>query len=104
MTEEMEVDINSTKSQIEEFKDSLIWQDIKRELKIWQRAAGQEYAQVIGNIIAGDDEVKNSDMHLGSLYGREKTIDFLLSLPDIFLQTLEDKKDGRESADRSSPS
>ncbi len=93
MTDDMEVRIHATKIQIEDFKDSLLWQDIKRELKVWQTAAGQEYGQVIGNVIAGNSEIENSDMHLGSLYGREKTVEFLLSLPDMFLQILEEKKD-----------
>ncbi len=93
MTDDMEVRIHATRVQIEDFKESLLWQDIKREMKVWQGAAGREYAQVIGNIIAGDSEIENSDMHLGSLYGREKTVEFLLSLPDMFLQILEEKED-----------
>jgi hypothetical protein len=93
MVDEMAPVVHATKNQIEDFKESLLWKDIERELKIWQSAASQEYAQVIGNIIAGNSEIENSDMHLGSLYGREKTVDYLLSLPDIFIQILEDKKD-----------
>ncbi len=97
MIDEMEVKINATKVQIEDFKDSLLWQDIKRELKMWQTAAGQEYSQVVGNVIAGESEIENSDMHLGSLYGREKTVEFLLSLPDMFLEILEEKEDESNS-------
>ena len=91
--DKMEIRINATKSQIEDFKESLLWKDIKRELRIWKNASVKEYGQVIGNIIAGNSEIENSDMHLGSLYGREKTIDFFLSIPDVFLQILEERED-----------
>ena len=96
----MAVVVNATRHQIEDFKDSLLWKDIKRELKIWKRASIAEYGQVIGNVIAGNSEIENSDMHLGSLYGREKTIDFLISLPDMFLQILEDKLEEEDDSKR----
>jgi len=102
MGDRMEVVVNATRNQIEDFVDSLLWKDIKRELKIWQRASVDEYSQVIGNIISGDSDIENSDMHLGSLYGREKTIDFLLSIPEMFLQILEDKKLEEEQDDSGS--
>lgn len=100
--DKMEPVVNATRNQIEDFVDSLLWKDIKRELKIWQRASVDEYSQVIGNIISGDSDIENSDMHLGSLYGREKTIDFLLSIPEMFLQILEDKKLEEEQDDSGS--
>jgi len=103
VTDEAAPRVRASKSQIEDFKESIIWKDIKRELKIWKTAAKNEYAQVIGNIIGGSSEIENSDMHLGSLYGREMTIDFMISIPDIFLQILEEKKDGRDSTNGSSP-
>ena len=99
--DDMEVRINATKDQIEDFTESILWKDIKNELKIWQTAAMQEYAQVIGNVIEGNSGIENSDMHLGSLYGRERTIDFLLGLPEMFLQLLEDKVKEKEDESRS---
>ena len=33
--EDYEVQVNATKNQIEEFKESVLWQDIKRELDFW---------------------------------------------------------------------
>lgn len=92
----MEVKVRATKLQIEEFKGSILWDDIKNELEQWKSAAQSEYGQVISNIISGESGIENSDMHLGSLFGREMTIDYLISIPDIFLQILEDKKDESE--------
>ena len=89
----MEVTINATKDQVNDLKGSILWSDIVNELSKWKLAAQDEYSQVIGNVISGESGIENSDMHLGSLYGREMTIDYLLSIPDIFLQILEDKED-----------
>ena len=100
-----ELEIRATKSQIEDFKESILWKDIKRELELWREMAKNEYSQVVGNVIAGNDDVKNSDMHLGSLYGREASIDYLLGMPDMFLQILEEEKEDEsrlESTDRPS--
>lgn len=90
---DMEVKVRATKLQIEELKGSVLWSDIENELNKWKFAAQDEYSRVVGNIISGESGIENSDMHLGSLYGREMTIDYLLSIPDIFLQILEDKRD-----------
>ena len=100
----MEVEVNATKLQLEGFKESILWQDIKRELVKWRSGAQQEYSRVIGDVIEGDSGIENSDMHLGSLYGRERTIDFMLSLPDMFLEILKEKEDGLKSTDGSSSS
>lgn len=89
----MEVKVRATRLQIEEFKGSILWSDMKDELEQWKLIAQEEYGKVVGNIISGDSSVENSDMHLGSLHGREMAIDYLLAIPDIFLQILEDKKD-----------
>jgi len=91
--DELAIVVTATRDQINEFKGSLLWRDIKHELEVWKSAARNEYSQVIGDIISGESGIENSDMHLGSLYGREATIDYLLSIPDIFLEILEDKKD-----------
>jgi len=32
-------------------------------------------------------------LHLGSINGRERAMDYLLSIPDIFIQILEEKED-----------
>jgi len=84
--------MNATKSQVEDFKESLLWKDIKRELVEWKKMAKDEYSQVVGDAINDPTTTSNTLMHLGSLYGREATIDHLLVMPDVFLQILEEKK------------
>lgn len=101
MADKSAVLIRATRGQIEDFKASILWKDIKRELGVWKTGAKNEYSQVVGNVIAGESGLENSDMHLGSLYGREMTIDFLLGLPDMFLEILKEKSNESrsESAD-----
>lgn len=84
--------IRSTKSQVEDFKEGLLWKDIKRELMIWKRMAKNEYSQIVGQEIEKPAPNSNILMHLGSIYGREATVNYLLALPDVFIQILEERK------------
>ena len=93
--------IFSTKSQIEEFKESLIWKDIVRELHHIKRLATLEY-DIVGEVHTDDQGyriVPNQSetlIHLGDIKGRKKAVDYFLSIPDILLQTLEVNKDDAE--------
>ena len=92
--------IKATKAQIEEFKESLLWQDFQEELLELGRLAQLEY-DVVGESHIDDEGHKiipNSSetlIHLGDIKGRRKAVKFFLSLPDILLQILEDKDDSR---------
>ena len=92
----MTENLRSTKSQIEEFKESLIWMDIKDELDRLARRAQLEY-DIVGEPHVHDSGqmlVPNSSetlIHLGDIKGRRKAVDYFLQIPDIFLQILEDK-------------
>jgi hypothetical protein len=87
--------VRATKDQIEEFKNSIVWKDIKRELLIWKKLCTQEYSQIVETSISSGD-ASNVLLHIGDVHGREKSIDYLISLPNIFLQILEDKKNDTE--------
>jgi hypothetical protein len=96
--------VTATKSQIEEFKKSFIWKDIKRELRILRGLFTKEYSQVVGSGINPSADAERSTattlMHLGDIHGRESAIDYLLALPDVFLQILEDEENvGCEQTD-----
>lgn len=86
--------VRATKGQIEDFKDSILWKDIKCELAAWKTICKHEYSQVINSCI--DPESNRStasvQMHLGEINGREKAIDYMLSIPNMFLQLLEGDK------------
>ena len=98
--------INSSKGEIEKFKDSLVWLDIKDELADLAKRAELEY-DLVGEPHVDDSGhmiVPNTSetlIHLGEIKGRRKAVSYFLNIPDIFLQILEDKKDdsGRNQAD-----
>lgn len=85
-----------TKSQVEDFKESLIWKDIVDELNRLANNAQLEY-DIVGEPHVDDQGYKivpNSSetlIHLGDIKGRRKAVSYFLNIPDIFLQILEDK-------------
>ena len=90
--------VRSTKSEVEEFKESTIWLDICDELNDLSKRSAVEY-DLVGEPHINDSGqliVPNSSetlIHLGDIKGRRKATDYFLNLPDIILQILEEKKD-----------
>lgn len=89
--------IRSSKSEVEEFKDSLVWLDILDELNDLARRAEVEY-DIVGEPHVNDKghmivpTTSETLIHLGEIKGRRKAVSYFLNIPDIFLQILEDKK------------
>ena len=98
MMEGEELTIRSTRSQVEDFKESFIWEDIKDELNRLSKNAQLEY-DLVGEHHVDDEGYKivpNSSetlIHLGDIKGRRKAVSYFLDIPNIFLQILEDQKD-----------
>lgn len=88
-----EMKVRATKGQIEEFIDSILWKDFKRELGAWKHGFEQELKSIVDNAADENPSTAKVLMHLGDINGRLKAVDYLLSLPNIFLQLLEDQKD-----------
>jgi hypothetical protein len=92
--------IKSTKSEVEAFKDSMVWLDIVEELTDLNRRAQLEY-DLVGEIRVdeeGNKIVPNSSetlIHLGDIKGRRKAVEYFLNIPDLLLQILEDKKNAK---------
>lgn len=88
--------VTSTKDQIEEFMNSLLWKDIQCELESWKKGFEQEMMSIVDSSESTNPSTASVLMHLGDINGRVKAVDYLLSLPSIFLQILEDQKDDSE--------
>lgn len=94
---EDEIIINSTRSQVEDFKESFIWKDMIGELERLARNAQLEY-DIVGESHIDDEGFKivpNSSetlIHLGDIKGRRKAVAYFLNLPNILLQILEDQE------------
>ena len=84
--------VNATKLQIEEFQNSLIWKDIKRELNMWRRGFRKELETIVDDAATENPSTASVLLHMGDLNGRIKSVDYILNLPNIFLSILEDKK------------
>jgi len=94
-----EIKVNASKSELEEFKKSTIWYDMMRELNSWKRGFNQEMLTIVDDAAAGNPSTASVLLHMGDLNGRQKAVDYMLGLPDMFLSLLEDEKDGRNKAD-----
>jgi len=87
-----EIKVNATKSEIEEFKRSPLWHDIMRELSSWKRGFNQEMLTIVDDAATGNPSTASILLHMGDLNGRQKAVDYMLGLLDIFLNILEDEK------------
>lgn len=93
--------LRCTKGQIEDFKSSMLWKDIIDELNQLSNNAQLEY-DIVGESHTNDAGYKvipNSSetlIHLGDIKGRRKAVQYFLSLPDIFLNILEDQAEEKK--------
>ena len=91
-----EIKVNATKSEIEEFKKSPLWYDILRELNSWKRGFNQEMEAVVDDAATSNPSTASVLLHMGDINGRQKAVDYMIGIPDMFLSLLEDEKDGRD--------
>ena len=99
--EEMRVRVS--KEAVEEFKESILWADIVEELKSWKEGFNREMLSIVDDAEGNNPSTASVLLHMGDLNGRQKAVDYFLSLPDVFIDLIstekEDKKDGRNKAD-----
>jgi hypothetical protein len=87
-----EIKVRSTIGDLVEFKKSIIWLDIKRELISWKKGFENELKSMVDNIASTNPSSAQVLTHLGDINGRMKAVDYLLSMPDIFIGVLESEK------------
>ena len=94
-----EVRVRVTKGDIEEFKKSILWKDMRRELMAWKKGFNAELGSIVDNAATTNPSSATVLMHIGDINGRMKTVDYMLSLPDVFIGILESE----ESKSRDEP-
>jgi hypothetical protein len=96
-----EVKVTATIDQIEEFKTSLLWQDMVRELEEWKRAFNMEMSSIVDEAATENPSTASVLLHMGDLNGRQKAVDYFISLPDVLLSIIKEQNNDskRESAD-----
>ena len=94
-----EIVVKASKSQLEGFIESFIWSDIKNELLFWKEGFENEMKGIVEEAAGSNPSTASVLLHMGDINGRMKAVDYMLSIPDILISSLEDKKDGRDKTD-----
>ena len=91
-----EIKINATLDQIEGLKESIIWKDIVRELRNWKKGFNMEMESIVDNAESNNPSTASVLMHMGDLNGRQKAVDYFISILDVFTdlkrEEIENKK------------
>ena len=93
--EELEITgitVNATKGQIEDFKESILWQDITRELDFWLEGFAKEQDSITDDARSNNPSTASVLLHLGDINGRKKAVAYFKQILDVFIDVLEDKK------------
>jgi hypothetical protein len=93
-----QIELRTTKSEIESFKESILWADIVRELESWRTGFELERGSIVDDAAESNPSTASVLLHLGDLNGRIKAVDYMMSILDVFMSLLEVKedKDGRD--------
>ena len=91
-----QIEIHSSKGDLREFKKSIIWKDIRRELASWKKGFRMERDGIVDDAESDNPSTASVLLHMGDINGRMKAVDYLLSIPDIFIQILEGQKNDSE--------
>jgi hypothetical protein len=87
------INVRATRGSIEDFKKSILWADMIRELNAWKKGFEMEMKGIVEDAASENPSTASVLLHLGDINGRIKAVDYMLSLPDVFLSLLEEKKD-----------
>jgi len=91
-----EIKINATLDQIEGLKESIVWKDIVRELRNWKKGFNMEMESIVDNAESNNPSTASVLMHMGDLNGRQKAVDYFISILDVFTdlkrEEIENKK------------
>ena len=97
------IQVRTSIDEIEAFKNSILWADIIEELNSWKEGFNREMLSIVDEAAGTNPSTASVLLHMGDLNGRQKAVDYFLSLPDVFISLLteqrEEKKDGRNKAD-----
>jgi len=93
------ITVNATRGQIEEFKESVLWADIVRELDFWSEGFSIESDNIVDRI-SGENLTSAAALTLiGSIDGRKRAVSYFKQILDVFLSILNSEEDEEESSD-----
>lgn len=88
-----EIEILSSIGEFKAFKESSIWTDFVRELEAWKLGFDNEGRSIVDNASTENPSTASVLLHMGDINGRIKAVNYMLSLPDVFISILEGQKD-----------
>lgn len=88
--------VNTSQEYIKDFKKSALWNDITRELESWKDGFNLEMQDIVNNAEDKNPSTASVLLHMGDLNGRQKAVDYFLSILDVFLDILETQKEDKE--------
>lgn len=88
----MNLEINATKDQIKELKSSILWADIINELNNWKEGFNAEMMSIVDTSADSNPSTASVLLHMGDLNGRQKAVDYMLGILDVFLSIQETNK------------
>ena len=96
-----DITVRATRGQVEDLKQSILWDDIVDELETWKEGFAQEMGSIVDDAAENNPSTAAVLLHMGEINGRNKAVDYMIGILDVFLSILEEKKDDtrRESTD-----
>jgi len=92
-----QVKVNASRESILEFKKSILWNDIVKELRSWKKGFNIEMLSIVDDAAKENPSTASVLLHMGDLNGRQRAVDYFLSILDVFLSILEEDKENKES-------
>ena len=62
-----------------------------------QNHYGQEMLSIVDEAESSNPSTASVLLHMGDLNGRQKAVDYFLSLPDVFLNIIEEMKENKDN-------
>jgi hypothetical protein len=90
-----QINLRVSRDAIEEFKESILWADIVEELNSWKTGFELERGSIVDDAAETNPSTASILLHLGDISGRIKAVDYMLSIPDVFLGLLDTKKEDK---------
>jgi hypothetical protein len=88
-----QINLRVSRDAVEEFKESILWADIVEELNSWKTGFELERGSIVDDAAENNPSTASILLHLGDISGRIKAVDYMLSIPDVFLGLLDTKKE-----------
>ena len=94
-----QIKLQTTRNEIETFKESILWSDMQAEFNFWMEGFATEQDSIVDDASSSNPSTAAVLMHLGDINGRKKAVAYMLGMLDVFLSYMEEPKDGRNKAD-----